>query len=106
MLNKLREAVEKTHNCGATYVNSVAVAKRFQEQMTWQGIVEMFDLTGHPTAKRCYAWSYEAHGAEKFMTVLEIPPVCSAETAVKAAMADREIRRPKNQGVTNFQANG
>jgi len=50
------------------------------------GDVEVFDLTGHPKAKRAYAWSH-VHGkndeGERFVAVLEIPPVESALTAVR-----------------------
>jgi hypothetical protein len=47
---------------------------------------EVFDLTGHPKAKRCYAWSH-LDGANdertRFVAVLEIPPVDSAVSAVR-----------------------
>jgi len=58
----------------------------FNGQTVWQGEVEVFDLTGHPKAKRCYAWSHldgEKDERERFVAVLEIPPVESAETAVR-----------------------
>ena len=38
-------------------------------------------------AKRCHAWSYEDNGETQYVTVLELPPVTSAETAVKVAIA-------------------
>lgn len=52
----------------------------------WEGDVEVFDLTGHPKAKRAYAWSHldgENDERTRFVAVLEIPPVESAETAVR-----------------------
>lgn len=55
-------------------------------QSVWQGDVEVFDLTGHPKAKRAYAWSHlqgKNDQDERFLAVLEIPPVESAETAVR-----------------------
>jgi hypothetical protein len=48
------------------------------------GDVKVFDLTGHPKAKRAYAWSHldgEHDERTRFVAVLEIPPVESAETA-------------------------
>jgi hypothetical protein len=51
-----------------------------------QGDVEVFDLHGHPKAKRCDAWSHlDGPNDERtrFVAVLEIPPVVSAETAVR-----------------------
>lgn len=59
----------------------------FKGQVAWDGVVEIFDLTGHSKAKRCYAWSYLENDEPQDTTVLEIPPVNSAETAVKVAIA-------------------
>ena len=48
----------------------------------------MFALVGHDAALRCYAWSGEdERGQEEVTTVLAIPPVVSADTAVLAALA-------------------
>lgn len=62
----------------------------FQGQIAWDGVVEIFDLTGHPKAKRCYAWAEMENDEPQYTTVLEIPPVDSAETAVKVAIAAKE----------------
>jgi hypothetical protein len=73
---------------------TVPVHEVFRGQTVWQGDVEVFDINGHPKAKRCYAWSH-LDGANdertRFVAVLEIPPVSSPETAVKIAVA-AEIR--------------
>ncbi len=83
---RLQTAVQHLHNCGAVYRETVPVHEVFRGQTVWQGHVEVFDLTGHPKAKRCYAWSH-LDGAKdertRFVAVLEIPPVESAETAVR-----------------------
>ena len=64
----------------------------FRGKIVWQGNVEVFDLNGHPKAKRCYAWSHldgPKDERTRFVAVLEIPPVESAKTAVQASiMAD------------------
>jgi hypothetical protein len=39
-------------------VGSEPVIELFKAQVAWDGVVEIFDLTGHSKAKRCYAWSY------------------------------------------------
>ena len=61
--------------------------------------LEVFDLSGHPKAKRAYAWSHregDDDEDERFVTVLEIPPVKSALTAVRASiMADAKKRQAK-----------
>jgi hypothetical protein len=44
-------------------------------------------LIDHPKAKRCYAWSFEDGKQTRSVTVLELPPIDSPETAVKVAIA-------------------
>ena len=54
----------------------------------WEGVVEIFSLTGHPNAKLCYAWNFADDDAEPhYVAVLELPPVSSPHTAVRAAIA-------------------
>jgi hypothetical protein len=86
-IEQLRQAVETMHKCKARHVESKPVIELFRGKVAWDGVVEAFELTGHPHAKRCYAWSYEDNGEPQYVTVLEIPPVDSAETAVKIATA-------------------
>ncbi len=85
-LSRVGAAVSHLHKCGATHSKTVPVHEVFQGQTVWQGDVELFDLQGHPKAKRCYAWSHrqgESDQDQRFVAVLEIPPVVSAETAVR-----------------------
>jgi len=84
-LARVQVAVSQLHNCGATYVKTVPVHEIFQGKTVWQGEVEVFDLTGHSKAKRCYGWSYGE--PEEFITILELPPVDSAQSAVKVGVA-------------------
>jgi hypothetical protein len=85
-LDRLQVAVSQLHNCGAVWHSTVPVHEVFNGQTVWQGDVEVFDLFKHPKAKRAYAWSH-LDGAkdelERYVAVLEIPPVVSAETAVR-----------------------
>ena len=85
-IENLREAVETMHKCKARHVESKPVIELFRGEVAWDGVVEAFELTGHPHAKRCYAWSYMDKGEPQYVTVLEIPPVDSAEIAVKIAI--------------------
>ena len=73
------------HKCGSTHVESVPVHEVFQGQTVWQGDVEVFNLIGHPKAKRCYGWSYGE--PEEFITILELPPVDSPQSAVKVGVS-------------------
>jgi hypothetical protein len=83
---RLQVAVSQLHDCGAVHRATVPVHETFQGKTVWQGDVEVFDLHGHPKAKRAYAWSH-LDGAkderERFVAVLEIPPVDSAQKAVQ-----------------------
>lgn len=86
----LREAIRHMHGCEATWVESVPVRETFDGQVVWEGEVQVFDVTGHPKAKRVYAWSYATEGGRRrFQAVLHLPPIDGALAAVRAAvMAD------------------
>ena len=91
-LGQLKEKIRLLHGCEAVHRVSVPVMEVFQGKTVWSGEVEIFDLTGHPTAKRCYAWGYPNAKQPTTLDVvamLEIPPVVSAETAVRAAVASK-----------------
>jgi len=85
----LQMVIRDLHGCGSTHVGTMPVHETFRGQTVWQGRVEVFDLKGHPKAKRCYAWSHldkADDSEERFVAVLEIPPVVSAESAVRASI--------------------
>ena len=73
------------HKAGSTWVESVRVEEVFRGKTLWKGDVEVFDLTGHPKAKRCYGWTYGE--PEEFITILELPPVTDAQSAVKVGVS-------------------
>ena len=82
------------HQCKAVHERSAVIVEKFKNQTVWEGVVESFALAGHPKAKRCYAWSYQDKGETQYVNVLEIPPVVSLQTAVRAAiMADSKAKK-------------
>jgi hypothetical protein len=83
---KLRSAVEAAHQCRAAHRRTIAT--RPSRDPKWPSQVEVFWLTGHPTAKRCFAWSDPGEPAQ-VIAVLEIPPVIGAATAIQAALASK-----------------
>ena len=83
----IRQAVEAMHKCRATYQCSFPVTEMFETTKVWGGFVDSFALSGHPQAKRCYAWSYVDDDQPQYVAVLELPPVNSAKSAVTAAIA-------------------
>ena len=87
-IQELRDVIRRLHGAEATHVESVAVKETFQGKTVWEGIVEVFELRGHPKATHAYAWSHETDNAQKrHVAVLRIPPVVSPATAVRAAIA-------------------
>jgi hypothetical protein len=87
-LDEVRRAVEANCGCRAAHAGTVPVTEVFRGRTVWSGDVEVFDLTGHAKARRCYAWGYpRERGPREVLTVLEVPPVTSPETAVKVAVA-------------------
>ena len=88
-IDQLREAVETMHHCKARHENSFPVVEMFGQQTIWEGVVESFAITGHSKAKRRYARSFLDGKELRYVTVLEIPPVESPQTAVRAAIASK-----------------
>jgi hypothetical protein len=83
-----RLVVEVMHDCAAKHECSVPAIEVVGKDEIWEGVVEMYALTGHPKAKRCYAWSFADDDSEpRYVAVLELPPVISPNTAVRAALA-------------------
>jgi len=83
----LIEAIKATHDAAASYSETVPVTEVFQGKPIWEGAVEVFEISGHPRAKRCFAWGFEDGGEWAITSVLEIPPVDSPAMAVKVAIA-------------------
>ena len=95
--DQLKQAVERMHGGSAQLAQSVPVREAFEGKPVWQGLVHVFDLTGHPTATRAYAWSSPIEGSTKrrFFAVLHQPPVDSPQAAVRAAIvAEHRTIRP------------
>ncbi len=86
-IETLKKAIRATHGCGARHFTTVPVTEMFRGKVAWQGDVEVFDLIKHPKAGTCYAWSYDEKGKTHTTAVLGLPPVDSAENAVKVAIA-------------------
>lgn len=86
-IQELRETIRHLHGTDATHVESVTVKETFQGKTVWEGIVEVFDLHGHPKAPRVYAWSHATDSPkERHVTVLHVGPITSAVEAVRAAI--------------------
>ena len=65
------------------------VDERFSSEVAWRGSVHVFDLTGHATATRAFAWSDPTANGPRFTSVLAVHPVMDAVDAVRAAIGVR-----------------
>jgi hypothetical protein len=86
---ELKEVIRKLHGVEPTHLQSVPVKEVFNGQTVWEGIVEVFELHGHPKANIAYAWTHNTDDPKiprRSVTVLQIPPAVSPETAVRAAI--------------------
>ena len=93
-IEQLQSVIRKLHGVHSTHVKSVPVTERFKGEVIWDGIVEVFQLHGHPKATHAYAWSHDTDDPEnpkRSITVLNIPPATSPESAVRAAIM-QELR--------------
>ncbi|HEY3936894.1 MAG TPA: hypothetical protein VGL97_05665 [Bryobacteraceae bacterium] len=88
-IHDLQDVIRKVHGVASTHIESVPVKEIFQGRTVWQGVVEVFDLHGHPTAPRVYAWTHDTddpNQPKRHVTVLHIHPVASPFSAVRAAI--------------------
>ena len=87
-LPELSATIQRLHRCQASHTRTETVREMVGGQLIFEGKVEVFALLGHDRALRCYAWGHlHEQGTWEVTTVLAIPPVISAQTAVLAAIA-------------------
>lgn len=99
-IGELRTTVSRVHRCQASHSRSEVVKEVVNDQILWEGRVEVFALLGHDRALRCYAWGHlHEAGQWEVTTVLAIPPVISASTAVLAAVAAKMREHESEAGV-------
>jgi hypothetical protein len=95
-ISELQDVIWRLHGVEAKHIESVAVKESFQGKTVWDGVVEVFELVGHPKAPRVYAWTHDTDNPKqprKHVTVLHIAPVTSAVAAVRAAIVQESRGR-------------
>jgi hypothetical protein len=88
-IQELQDVIRHLHGGEATHLESVPVTEKFRGKTIWDGVVEVFELKGHPQTNRVYAWAHETddpQGKRQHVTVLHSHPVTSPQTAVRAAI--------------------
>lgn len=81
-LDTFEHAIREMHGCASRLIGQERVVETHDGQVAWEGEVLVFELVGHPTADRAYAW--EVDGV--VTAVLGEPPVESPQDAVRAAI--------------------
>jgi len=106
----LRQAVGHAHSCLATLSHTVEVHERFGNDLAWHGTVSVFNLSDHRSATVCFAWTSpiadqervpfpaefgpnfsEVSNVCKYFSILQLPPVSSAEEAVRFVVENNGI---------------
>jgi hypothetical protein len=84
---ELQTAIRNLHGCESRWVETVHVREEHHGDKVWEGDVEVFELVGHPAAKRAYAWSEPGMGKRRrFFAALHVPPVDSPAKAVQGSI--------------------
>jgi hypothetical protein len=60
--------IEAEQACKADFVRSVTVRQRRNEQVIWESVIHVFDLTGHADADRLYIRSEQVQGFDPIRT--------------------------------------
>jgi hypothetical protein len=87
--DELRGVIRQLHGVESRHLESIPVKEMFQGKTVWEGVVEVFELIGHPTAVRLYAWTHvtdDPTNPRRHVTVLHSHPIKSAEDAVRAVI--------------------
>jgi hypothetical protein len=95
-MEEQKRVILEDHGATARHVETVRVRKVIGRLAWWDGDVEVYEITGHPTAARCFAWTMKEMGRLKTTAVLEIPPVDSPQTAVSSVIV-AALKAAKNQ---------
>lgn len=90
-ISELQDVIRRLHGVESRHLESVPVKETFKGRTVWDGVVEVFELTGHPKANRAYAWTHDTSDPmhpRKHVTVLHVHPISSARDAVRASILE------------------
>lgn len=85
----LAQVIDTQHGAKGVFHQSVRVAKWNGNPSSWDGMVHVFNLSGHPSARRAFAWSSPVAGSQgtRYFAVLQGGRVKTPADAAKAAAA-------------------
>jgi hypothetical protein len=85
------EAIETRAKCGVVYLHTQPVRIVLDGRVLFRGKVEVFDLKGHPYAKRAFGWAIKQKDKRtQYVTVIGIPPLDTPLMAAKAYLANQK----------------
>ena len=58
-IDELVRVIRIWHGAEARHLDSVPVTEIASGETIWDEVVEVFELIGHPTAHRVYAWAHD-----------------------------------------------
>ena len=64
-IEELKDVIRKLLAVESTHRSSVPVKEVFEGKTVWEGIVEVFDLHGHPKAYTASAWTHATDDASQ-----------------------------------------
>jgi hypothetical protein len=85
-IEELQDVIKTLHGVDSVHLMSVPVHQRLEGKTVWNGMVEVFGLVGHESARTVYAWTQHTDLADKpkrHVTVLGVGPLSSAADAVR-----------------------
>ena len=93
-VNQLRHAIVHGHGCTAALIQSVRIHEKIDADVAWEGVVHVFELTGHPKAIRAYGWSsvVGANKKRRLHIILHTSHASSPRKAVRTVLASE--RKP------------
>ena len=77
-IDELRDVIRKLHGVESKHVERVPVKETFRGRTVGDGVVEVFELIGHPSA------TLSIHGGT--VTILQTDPIISPLLAVRAVI--------------------
>ena len=89
----LKAAIEHRHGGTATFIGIEPVTAMWQGLIAWQGVVQIYALTGDAQFRTVYAWLAHADGSgsRRVYTALKVGAVNTPWDAVNTAIAiDRD----------------
>jgi hypothetical protein len=92
LADELRLAIQQLHGCPSRLLECVPLSGDKAEQV-FGGTMHIFELLGHPSAVRCYAWAAPSRTNTTVMhAVLQSRSVNSPELAVQTLLRDKRKR--------------